>query len=1041
MVDEKGSVRRVTYSMLLHNGLPHWVQAHDRLLLLLGPGPSPLVLLAAWMRSAVACPMDTRSTPAAAVDAAQQLKCKWAYVDVDVDVDQSLADALAEAGVGIINVSFHIDGDDPIEYIVQSRPTSPSLSSSTSSATLSSSSDPTSSASNLGNFASGDQPILLLRTSGTTGKAKVVPLTSRALYFNARALASSMALTRADVSLLAMPLFHIGGISCPLLATLVTGATLVVPTTRFDPARFFELLPTATWFYAAPTIHKALVLHARANKVKPHRLRFVRSGAAHLPHNDAVAIARLFGCPVMPTYSMSECMPICSVPPVYDLSVRDTVGSPIGPSLRIAGDDGKALPYGEVGHVLVRGAGVMAGYEREDGDPEDGSEFVRGWLRTGDLGMLDTDGNVFLRGRSKEVIKRGGEQISLHEVDEALLAIDGVDVAVSFPVVNEFWGEECQAVVVCRRPISEDEVLRSVSGALEAIKVPRKIFILDDTSSLPKSSTGKYQRSKFASALGAQPVDVQAAAALAGADVKPSRALYGIRLILAYWVAQTHIGSFPSAFWSKARSTTQNMTGFMLLAGFLLAASTTRGIPAGERRSFFVSRLAATHPLFVFAILYAIPTFFLSCYGGYHDKVGNCAFVSEGPGLAVPFFILAVALHLTGFHTLVWSPFIFLGPSWFQTAYYVLVLFFPRFDGWLRGMAYAKLRKATFILLALASTYFAAILAVAGGAIFIIQFSFSSWIFTFLSGIGLWHMFLRNGRLQLARGEAPGLKWALITDLISLLFLAILVIVGFSDCVMTFDTPPVYSCPDLSYDEWLDSEVNEGGRWNTIIGTYWGNGRINTVFMGVWIYGLAKGKGVTAAIFANRYLVRYLSPLAYGLYLLHVPTAAYMWYALKGRTEDYGEFINQQGGVVFPLPVWAFFVVIAVSLLLTACFNEFLNPILIPFSTKFYQFIFNKIFGCCFTATTVVEDDGASAGTFGLVRKTIRDLTGSDVKRETALDGIGLDSFGTTALVGSLRRVIPAARNLRPVQVIRLATVQDLVEKLDALGADDESTT
>jgi acyl-CoA synthetase (AMP-forming)/AMP-acid ligase II len=214
---------------------------------------------------------------------------------------------------------------------------------------------------------------LILRTSGTTGCAKIVPIEAWQLLYNVKRLARSMQLTREDVCICPMPLFHIGGIACPLLSTLVSGGLLyLLP--AFEPSSFVTEItnrtPKPTWYYAAPTIHKALALHIHSMGIKGalagHALRLVRSGAAHLPHKDAQELRKIFGprCTIMPSCSMSECMPVCSVHVGWDLAIPDTVGRPIGPSLAIADPDtGQVLPYGNVGEILIQGPGVMRAYE------------------------------------------------------------------------------------------------------------------------------------------------------------------------------------------------------------------------------------------------------------------------------------------------------------------------------------------------------------------------------------------------------------------------------------------------------------------------------------------------------------------------------------------------------------------------------------------------------------------------------------------------------------------------------------------------------
>merc|ERR1740139_1010367 len=183
-----------------------------------------------------------------------------------------------------------------------------------------------------------------------------------------------------------------------------------------------------------------------------HALRLIRNGAANLADSDARAMRDLFGCVVMPTYSMSECMPIAQPLSSYNLEKPGTVGAPIASSCRITGASGAAQPFGEVGEVTISGPVVTPGYMENPKANEDNffEDEGRRWFRTGDVGYIDDEGYIFLTGRSKELIKRGGEQVSPYEVEEVMLKHPAVRVAVVFGVPNDFWGEEVAAVVVLK---------------------------------------------------------------------------------------------------------------------------------------------------------------------------------------------------------------------------------------------------------------------------------------------------------------------------------------------------------------------------------------------------------------------------------------------------------------------------------------------------------------------------------------------------------------------------------------------------------------
>ena len=303
-----------------------------------------------------------------------------------------------------------------------------------------------------------NSPSLLLRTSGTTSTPKIVPLTPRMLLYNALCISSSLQLTRDDVDCNAMPFYHIGGIACALFSVLVSGSSVIM-TGSFEPNAFLDVLVSKedngkrtvypTWYYGVPTMHKSLVLVARARlsegtteDYQPNKLRFIRSGAAHLANELALQLSDIFRTQVIPTYSMSECMPVCSSCDPIELSSNhpiDTVGCPIGPSVRIIDADENILPRGEgaIGELVLYGPGVLGSYL---GIPQEKTHTKDGWLKTGDNGWMDKEGRVFLKGRSKEMIKRGGEQIWPNQIDDVLEKLPEIATAVAFGVPNDLWG-------------------------------------------------------------------------------------------------------------------------------------------------------------------------------------------------------------------------------------------------------------------------------------------------------------------------------------------------------------------------------------------------------------------------------------------------------------------------------------------------------------------------------------------------------------------------------------------------------------------------
>lgn len=349
--------------------------------------------------------------------------------------------------------------------------------------------------SGVGQARSPDDVALVLHTSGTTSRPKIVPIRHRNLARSAVNIAESLALTAGDRSLNVMPLFHIHGLLAGLLAPLSVGGS-VVCTQGFDAFRFFSWLEALrpTYYTAVPTMHQMVLSRSSRHRLAARacRLRFVRSSSASLPASMLDELKDLFGSPVIEAYGMTEATHQMCANPLPPAAVKArSVGVPTGIDLAVLDGEGRASPPGRRGEVAVRGPTVIDGYEN---NPDaDRAAFTSGWLRTGDEGYIDADGYLFLTGRLKEQINRGGEKISPLEVDEALLSHKEVAEAVTFSVPHPKLGEEVAAAVVTVEgaSVTERELRRYLSESLAAFKVPRRVLFLDE---LPKGPTGKLQR-------------------------------------------------------------------------------------------------------------------------------------------------------------------------------------------------------------------------------------------------------------------------------------------------------------------------------------------------------------------------------------------------------------------------------------------------------------------------------------------------------------------------------------------------------------------
>ena len=345
---------------------------------------------------------------------------------------------------------------------------------------------------------------LVLHTSGTTSRPKIVPLSHRNVCASAANIQKTLRLEPGDVCLNIMPLFHIHGLMAAILATLGKGAS-VCCSPGFDALKFFSWLEQAnpTWYTAVPTMHQAILARAKRNKeiVENTRLRFIRSSSSSLPPQVLHELEETFGVPVIEAYAMTEAshqMTCNQLPP--GTRKPGTVGCAAGPEVAIMDESTTdLLTQGETGEIVIRGENVTLGYEN---NPAANAEnFVNGWFRTGDQGVMDEDGFVTITGRLKEIINRGGEKISPREVDEVLLDHPAVQQAVTFAMPHKSLGEEVAAAVVLREGETTDEasIRAFASERLATFKVPRKVLILDE---IPKGATGKLQRIGLAEKLG-----------------------------------------------------------------------------------------------------------------------------------------------------------------------------------------------------------------------------------------------------------------------------------------------------------------------------------------------------------------------------------------------------------------------------------------------------------------------------------------------------------------------------------------------------------
>ena len=355
----------------------------------------------------------------------------------------------------------------------------------------------------LGGSAEASDIALVLHTSGTTSRPKIVPLTQANVCASARNIGQTLSLTAVDRGLVIMPLFHIHGLIAGVLSPLAAGGS-VFCSPGFNALKFFGWVQEArpTWYTAVPTMHQTVLARAGHNTaiIAANPLRFIRSSSASLPTQVLAELETVFATRVIESYGMTEAAhQMASNQLAPGQRKPGTVGVAAGPEVAIMDEAGQILPQGHMGEIVIRGDNVTPGYEN---NPKANAEaFTNGWFRTGDQGVMDEDGFLTLTGRLKEIINRGGEKISPREVDEVLMDHPAVLQVVTFAIPHDKLGEEVGAAVVLRegRSTTERELRDYVATRLIDFKTPRKIVFLDE---IPKGATGKLQRIGLAQKLG-----------------------------------------------------------------------------------------------------------------------------------------------------------------------------------------------------------------------------------------------------------------------------------------------------------------------------------------------------------------------------------------------------------------------------------------------------------------------------------------------------------------------------------------------------------
>jgi acyl-CoA synthetase (AMP-forming)/AMP-acid ligase II len=345
---------------------------------------------------------------------------------------------------------------------------------------------------------------LMMLTGGTTAKPKVVPLTQANLAASINDICATYQLDHSDATLLVMPLYHGHGLIAGLLASLASGCAAYLPRNgKFSASTFWTDMVNigATWYTAVPTIHQILLMRASNEYPKDHPppLRFIRSCSAPLAPVTLNAIESAFGAPMIEAYGMTETTHQAASNPLPAVGPHkpSSVGLGTGAEIRIFGPAGDSLKPGELGEVCIKGPTVTPGYV--DNRAANEASFVDGWFHSGDMGFLDTDQYLFLKGRIKELINRGGEKISPQNVDTVLLSNPKVEDAMSFGVPDPKYGEEINAAVVVKpgSTLTSQELEAYCLASLSDFEVPKKFYFLPELPRTAKDTDDRRQLSEM----------------------------------------------------------------------------------------------------------------------------------------------------------------------------------------------------------------------------------------------------------------------------------------------------------------------------------------------------------------------------------------------------------------------------------------------------------------------------------------------------------------------------------------------------------------
>jgi acyl-CoA synthetase (AMP-forming)/AMP-acid ligase II len=321
-----------------------------------------------------------------------------------------------------------------------------------------------------------DDVALVLHTSGTTGRPKAVPLTHRNLLRTMKNIQGTYQLTPKDRTMLVMPLFHVHGLLAGFLAPLASGGSVIVPP-KFSASVFWQDFAEhkANWYTAVPTIHQILLKNPLPSPLP--QIRFIRSCSSPLSPKTFHELEKALSAPVLEAYAMTEAAHQMTSNPLPPAQRKPgSVGLGQGVDVKILDDAGNEVPQGKEGEICIRGENVTKGYLNNPS--ANASSFTtNGFFRTGDQGKKDSEGYVFITGRIKELINKGGEKISPIELDNTIAQNPAVSEAVSFAIEDEMYGQDVGLAIVVKegQALSAGELKAWLADRVAKFKMPKKV--------------------------------------------------------------------------------------------------------------------------------------------------------------------------------------------------------------------------------------------------------------------------------------------------------------------------------------------------------------------------------------------------------------------------------------------------------------------------------------------------------------------------------------------------------------------------------------